>query len=209
MKLQSGDRAGTLTAYQESLDITRKLAARDQGDARAQRDLSVSLQNVGNVNLQSGDRAGALIAYQECLDISRKLAAQDRGNAHAQRDVSVSLTNLGDVKLQSGDRAGAIAAYQESLDIARKLAAQDQGDALVQFVLATSLLKMITVVDPAQAQSMLTEVLSILEKLDREQKLPPTQKAAFDKLRSVLSKQPGQNLAVPPSDRLHPRTNRH
>ena len=209
VKLQSGDRAGTLTAYQESLDITRELAARDQGDARAQRDLSVSLQNVGNVNLQSGDRAGALIAYQECLDISRKLAAQDRGNAHAQRDVSVSLTNLGDVKLQSGDRAGAIAAYQESLDIVRKLAAQDQGDALVQFVLATSLLKMITVVDPAQAQSMLTEVLSILEKLDREQKLPPTQKAAFDKLRSVLSKQPGQNLAVPPSDRLHPRTNRH
>ena len=45
MKLQGGDRAGALAAYQESLDIDRKLAAQDQGNAQAQRDVSVSLDS--------------------------------------------------------------------------------------------------------------------------------------------------------------------
>ena len=118
MKLQGGDQAGALAAYQESLDIARKLAAQDLGNAQAQRDVAVSLNKIGDVKLQGGDRAGALAAYQESLDIARKLAAQDQGNAQAQRDVSVSLKKLGDVKLQGGDQAGALAAYQESLDIA-------------------------------------------------------------------------------------------
>ena len=52
MKLQAGDQAGALAAYQESLDIARKLAAQDQGNARAQRDVSVSLERLGDVKLQ-------------------------------------------------------------------------------------------------------------------------------------------------------------
>ena len=207
VKLQASDRVGALAAYQESLDIARKLAAQDPGDARAQRDVSVSLQRLGDVTLQAGDRAGALAAYQESLDIDRKLAAQDQGNAQAQRDETVSLNKLGDVKLQAGDRAGALAAYQEGLDIARKLAAQDQGNAQAQFDLATSLMKMITVADPAQVQVMLTEPLSILEKLDREQKLTTTQKPVLDTLRK-FSELLRQNSAVPRSDQLRPGTNR-
>ena len=78
---------GALAAYQESLDIARKLAAQDPGNAKAQRDVSVGLSKLGNVKLQDGDLAGALAAYQESLDIDRKLAAQDPGNAQAQRDV--------------------------------------------------------------------------------------------------------------------------
>ena len=83
----------------------------------AQRDLSVSLDRIGDVKLQAGDRAGALAAYEESLAIRRKLAEADPGNAEAQRDLSVSLDKIGDVKLQAGDRAGALAAYEESLAI--------------------------------------------------------------------------------------------
>ena len=103
VKLQPGDRAGALAAYQESLDIRRKLAAADPGNAQAQRDVSVSLDKLGDVKLQRRRRpAGALAAYQESLDIRRKLAAHDPGNAQAQRDVSVSLDKVGDVKLAGG-----------------------------------------------------------------------------------------------------------
>jgi tetratricopeptide (TPR) repeat protein len=152
--------------------------------------VAVSLNKLGDVRLRAGDLAGALAAYQEGLDIARKLAAQDQGNAQAQRDVSVSLNRLGDVKLQGGDRAGALAAYQEGLDIARKLAAQDQGNALAQTDLVFSLYKVSTVVDPSQARAALTEALSILEKLDQEQKLTPAQKRWLDIVRTALSKLP-------------------
>ena len=46
VKLRAGDGAGALAAYQESLDIRRKLAAAHPGDAQAQRDVSVSLDSL-------------------------------------------------------------------------------------------------------------------------------------------------------------------
>ena len=189
-KLQAGDQAGALAAYQESLDISRKLAAQDQSNAQAQRDVSISLERLGDVKLRAGDQAGALAAYQETLDIRRKLAAQYPGNAQAQRDVSLSLEKLGDVKLQAGDQAGALAAYQERLDIARKLAALDPGNAQAQTDLVVSLYKVSTVADPSQARALLTEALSILEKLQQEQKLSAAQKSWPDLIRNALSKLP-------------------
>ena len=46
VKLQAGDQAGALAAYQESLDIARKLAAQDPGNAQAQRDVSVEPRTI-------------------------------------------------------------------------------------------------------------------------------------------------------------------
>ena len=137
--LAAGDLKDAAAAATQSLDIARKLAAQDQGNAQAQRDVSVSLERLGAVKLRAGDQAGALAAYQESLDLRRKLAPQDQGNAQARRDVSVSLERLGAVKLRAGDQAGALAAYQEGLDIARKLAAQDPGNAEAQRDVARSL----------------------------------------------------------------------
>ena len=127
--LAAGDLARAREAAEESLAIMRKLAAADPGNAGWQRDLSVSLEKVGDVRLATGDRAGALAAYEESLAITRKLAAADPGNAGWQRDLSVSLNKVGDVRLAAGDRPGALAAYEESLAIRRKLAAADPGNA--------------------------------------------------------------------------------
>ena len=127
-----GRPGGRARRLPESLDITRKLAAQDPGNAQAQRDVSVSLDNVGDVKLQLGDQAGALAAYQESLDIRRKLAAQDPATPRRNATCRSALDQVGDVKRQAGDQAGALAAYQESLDIARKLAAQDPGNAKAQ-----------------------------------------------------------------------------
>jgi tetratricopeptide (TPR) repeat protein len=190
VKLQGGDGAGALATYQESLDIVRKLAAQDPGDAQAQRDVSVSLEELGDVKLQGADGAGALAAYQESLDIRRTIAAQDLGNADAQRDVAVGLTKLGDAKLTGGDGIGALAAYQESLDIRRKLAAQEQDNAQAQADLVVSLYKTSIVLDPSQARAALTEALSILQKLDQEQKLTAAQRDWPNIVRTSLSKLP-------------------
>ena len=74
------DRAGALSAYEESLAIRRKLAASDPKNTGWQRDVSVGLCQVGNVQVAAGDRAAALSAYEESLAILRKLAASDPDN---------------------------------------------------------------------------------------------------------------------------------
>ena len=51
--------------------------AADPGNAQWRRDVSVSLDRVGDVRLAEGNRAGALAAYEESLAISRKFAAAD------------------------------------------------------------------------------------------------------------------------------------
>ena len=118
MRVAEGDRAGALKAYEESLAIRRRLAAADPGNAGWARDVSVSLERIGDVRVAEGDRAGALKAYEESLAIRRRLAAADPGNAGWARDVSVSLSSVGDVRVAEGDRAGALKAYEESLAIA-------------------------------------------------------------------------------------------
>ena len=58
VRLAAGDRAGALSAYEESLAIMRKLAASDPGNAGWQRDVSVSLNKVGDVRLAAGRPRG-------------------------------------------------------------------------------------------------------------------------------------------------------
>ena len=83
-----------------------------------QRDVSVSLNKVGDVRLAAGDRAGALAAYEESLAIMRKLAASDPGNAGWQADLVISLYKVSTVS----EPAGARAALREALAIAEALA---------------------------------------------------------------------------------------
>ncbi len=167
--LEAGDLKDAASAAAESLDIARKLAALDPGNAEPQRDVSVSSSKLGDVKLRAGDQVGALAAYQQSLDIARKLAAQDSGNAQAQRDVSVSLNRLGDVKLEAGDQADALAAYHEGLDILRKLAAQDPGNAGAQRDVSVSLDRFGNVKlragDQAGALAAYQESLNIARKL--------------------------------------------
>ncbi len=73
------------------------------GNAGWARDVSVSLDKVGDVRVAQGDLPGALEAYEESLRIRRALAARDTGNAGWARDVSVSLSKVGDVRVAQGD----------------------------------------------------------------------------------------------------------
>jgi WD40 repeat protein/tetratricopeptide (TPR) repeat protein len=110
-RLQSGDQAGALAAYQESLDILSKLIAAHQRVSWRQCEV---LFKVADVKLRSNDHAGALGAYQQCLDLGR-------GRPEARNQVWQDLIKIAEMKLQAGDKAGALTAYQESVDAARKL----------------------------------------------------------------------------------------
>ena len=66
---QSRAWAGALAAYQESLDIIRKLATQDQGNAQAQTDLASALYKISTML----DPPQARAALTEALSILDKL----------------------------------------------------------------------------------------------------------------------------------------
>ncbi|MEM9369187.1 MAG: tetratricopeptide repeat protein, partial [Planctomycetota bacterium] len=119
--------------------LAQQLAESDPGRAQVQRDLSISLNKLGDVSVQAGDLDAAREFYQQSLDIDERLAESDSGSAQAQRDLSISLNKLGDVSVQAGDLDAAREFYQQSLEIQRQLAESDSGSAQEQRDLSISL----------------------------------------------------------------------
>ena len=159
------DADGLLSAarkvYQQAFEIAQKLAAADPSDARAQRDLSVSYERLGDVQRQSGQVTEALGSYQKDLEISQKLAAADPSDAQAQRDLSISYSKLGDVQLQSGQVTEALGWNQKALEISQKLAAADPSDARAQRDLFISYSKL---GDVQRQSGQVTEALGSYQK---------------------------------------------
>jgi tetratricopeptide (TPR) repeat protein len=84
-----GKLAEALQSFRDSLAIRERLAQADPGDARWQRDLSVSYNKVGEVLVAQGKLAEALQSFRDSLAIRERLAQADPGNA-SQPQASVS-----------------------------------------------------------------------------------------------------------------------
>ncbi|HVT11984.1 MAG TPA: tetratricopeptide repeat protein, partial [Fimbriimonadaceae bacterium] len=101
---------------EESLGLARRRTEAEIS-VDSLRDLSISLDNVGNVRLDAGQLAEAIAAYEESLQIGRDILRDYGRSLQALRDLSVSLNNVGRVRLDAGQLAEAITAYEESLQI--------------------------------------------------------------------------------------------
>ncbi len=86
-----------------------------------QRDLSVSFNKVGDVQVAQGDLAGALKSYRDSLAIADRLAASDPGNAGWQRDLSVSYVSLASIFEKQGHREEAIDEFEKARVITLQL----------------------------------------------------------------------------------------
>ena len=91
-----------------------------------QRDVSVSLEKVGDAKLNLGDNVGALTAFEESLAIRRTLAERHKDNAQRHWDVLLSLEKVAKTRLSSGDTHGGLAAFAEILAITRNLLQTDR-----------------------------------------------------------------------------------
>jgi hypothetical protein len=80
--------------YRQSLTIAEELAAAQPGNLDAQRDVSVSLNNVAGI-LKTSEPGAALELYRQSLTIAEELAAAQPGNLDAQRDEYVSHLLIG------------------------------------------------------------------------------------------------------------------
>ena len=114
---------------EQALEISRQLTTLDDSSAQSLRDLSVSLDKVGDVARDLGQLDEARSAYQESLEISRQLTTLTGNSAQSLRDLSVSVEKVGDVARDLGQLDEARSAYQESLDISRQLSTLDDSSA--------------------------------------------------------------------------------
>ncbi|KAA0220104.1 MAG: hypothetical protein EDS66_14695, partial [Planctomycetota bacterium] len=81
----------------------------------ALRDLSVSLDRVGDVRRLKGDRDAALAAFEEGLALRRRIAREFGETPEALRDLSVSLFRVGWVLCEAGAGERAVTSMTESL----------------------------------------------------------------------------------------------
>ncbi|MDP6832233.1 MAG: tetratricopeptide repeat protein, partial [Alphaproteobacteria bacterium] len=77
-----GDLTGAAKSYGASLEIRKRLSARDLDNTGWQRDLSVSHEKIGEVLWAQGDQTGAIQAYEQSASIAQSLA--DRFPDHPQ-----------------------------------------------------------------------------------------------------------------------------
>jgi hypothetical protein len=114
--IELGDLWMTTGPSSHAADAYRKAeaAARRSGD---ERDLSVSFEKVGNVQVAQGDLAGALKSYRDGLAIIDRLATSDSGNAGWQRDLSVSHAKLAGVFRKEGQLPEALQSLQQGRHI--------------------------------------------------------------------------------------------
>ncbi|MEH8017033.1 tetratricopeptide repeat protein, partial [Rheinheimera muenzenbergensis] len=91
----TGRAESALSAYRESLAMSRQLQAQLGDQPQVLLDLSVSLSKLGDAERDTGRAEAALSAYRESLSIDRQLQAQLGDQPQVLLDLSVSLSKLG------------------------------------------------------------------------------------------------------------------
>lgn len=103
------------------VQIDRNLAEAAPGDTQAQRNLSISYEQLGNVHLRTGAIGSAITCFRTALEINRRLAESASADLQAQRDLSISYQKLGDLHLQTSEFSEAMDAYRECHSIRERL----------------------------------------------------------------------------------------
>jgi tetratricopeptide (TPR) repeat protein len=120
-----GKLEGAAVELRRAVALGERLARQDPSNAAWQRDLSVSHNKLGDVQLAQGELAGALESFRKGLGIRERLARQDPSNAAWQADMVASLVRISDaVDTVSPDgREMVRASLRRAMGIAEKLVA--------------------------------------------------------------------------------------
>ena len=115
------------TDARRALDTARAASAQDPANREWRRQVSVTLNAVGDALKADGDLQAALAAYREGLEILRGLASEAAGDRQAQQALSGSLEAIGDMLVARGELHDGLVAYREALDIRRREYARHRG----------------------------------------------------------------------------------
>ena len=171
--VQRRDSAAALANYQSSLELWKLLLSKAPGDRDLQRRFSVTCNKIGDTRLVEWALPEAHDQFLKAHAISRELARLDQGNVGWQMDLVEILFRLAlaDALSNSERSADAPALYAEFLKLEPSLA---EDDARKRAQLAVSLFKLAN--QGTTAKERLNEAVAIIERLEKAQKLTPTQK---------------------------------
>ncbi|MFT5468754.1 MAG: hypothetical protein ACI8UO_003866 [Verrucomicrobiales bacterium] len=128
--LSQGKPADALLAYGASLSIRQQLLAELNPESNSaesrmlRRDISVSLEGVGDANLAVEDFNAARSAYDESLRIRQELVKADQTGA-AAADLGVSYAKMGDLDLATGATEDALSRYHAAQTVLEELAKEE------------------------------------------------------------------------------------
>ena len=119
LEYQQLDQARTVAM--QVLELSRQLSVATGNAPESLRDLSMSLNNIGDVESAAGRGEQALAAYRESLELFLQLRQTLGDSPQVLRDLSISLIKVGEAESAVGRGEQALAAHRESLEIARQL----------------------------------------------------------------------------------------
>jgi tetratricopeptide (TPR) repeat protein len=111
--------------YEQALALAKKLADLDGSDVQFQRDVSVSCDRLGDLQLSLGQTEAAQWYYNQASAVTQKLIDIDGANTQFQRDLAVNLNKLGNLQLRLGQADKAQRYYELALATREKLASLD------------------------------------------------------------------------------------
>jgi tetratricopeptide (TPR) repeat protein/predicted Ser/Thr protein kinase len=174
-----GDPAGALAHYRKAKDIYQLLSERDPGNVDARRNLAISHERIGNLQLAQGLLDEAQTSYR--LSHSIKLTLVDI-DPRGQENLSFSYSKLGDIDLAQGRPESALEMYGQSLDIRRELLRREPAEARWQRAVSMALNRvgdaLVELGRPAEALQRYQEVLNL--RLARAADQPESSAAQLD-----------------------------
>jgi Flp pilus assembly protein TadD len=141
----------------------------------------VSYSKLGDLLARLGETAAARRHFEQAREIAERLVDLDPGNASRLRDLSVSHQRLGDLLATLGETAAAGGHFEQAREIRERLVALDPENVQFQTDLAASLVRM---GDPGS----LERALSILRRLQQENRLAPREAAWIGLIKTALGK---------------------
>ena len=101
------------------------LATEKPDDLTYQRNLSVALNEVGNVLVVRGNLPQALASFRDGLAVAERLTKAGPTNVRWQHDLSVSYSKIGEVLMAEGNLPAALTSFREYFAIVEQLAKTD------------------------------------------------------------------------------------
>lgn len=122
---EAGQRTEATARYLEASLALRMLSLKAADDTGALRDLSLSLQRLGEVAMASDDFAAARDWLEQALEVRKRLSARDPADPQWRRLLAVTYGTLGDVALRARDLTAAKAWLDQALGVLRALHATE------------------------------------------------------------------------------------
>jgi serine/threonine-protein kinase len=131
--LKLGDPEAARQHYQKALEIRETLAREAPDQNGPGRDLALSLNHLGSLNLfLEGDAAVAQGLFTRALQILRSPPTFEPDSAFVQSYLGLTLYHLGAACVRRGDHAAARGHFQSALEVRRKLLNDDREDTQLQ-----------------------------------------------------------------------------